>query len=390
MQQAVTQLPPAVSRFGAQLENLLSKIEYERRTAQLRVDTSAKKGPPAQKSRPKASDAKFGRWKPVGSLPEGGQAHILLVEDSEKEFPGRWVLKRLKNISDEVRRARFQREVDVTRSLKHPNILKVIDSDLGAARPYFVAEYCPGGSLEHATRYTGDIRATVKVLGPIVDALVEAHKQKVFHRDIKPANLFLREDGSPVIGDFGICFAEDGLSLTVSSEGVGSRNFIAPEMETGRHGLGDPSDRTDVYSVGKVIYYMLAGGRVFAREDHRKISLVDLLGNQKFEHVHELLDKMIVEYPANRLSSREVNERLKAAEALVEGNFATLIPSIGIQCRFCGIGNYAILDRQQARPARPGLQPTFPTEVGVLRCPHCGHVEIFALNETESGDWFSR
>ena len=182
-----------------------------------------------------------------------------------------------KNVADKNRRARFQREVAVTQSLNHPNILRVVDHDLNAERPYFVAEYCKNLALESFARdqYRGNIQNSLSILIPIIDALVEAHRVKVVHRDVKPANILIREDGSPVIADFGICSAEDGESLTESDEGVVSRNFIAPEMESGQHDLGEPSDRTDVYNLGKVIYWMLSGGRTFARERHRSSSLVN-------------------------------------------------------------------------------------------------------------------
>jgi len=227
----------------------------------------------------------------------------------------------------------FETEVRAVQFIKHPNVLKIVDSDLSTDRPYLIAEYCKKGSLQNvgAAAYRRSMSATLAVVLPILDALVAAHKAKVFHRDVKPRNILFREDGSPVIGDFGICFKEGEEHFTLSNEGLGSVNFIAPQMESGQHRLGGPTNRTDVYSLGKVIYWMLSGGKVFAREDFP--SLVDLLKDQRFEHVHRLLEQMVVRDPAKRIQSHEVKEKLEMTASLVKGSFAPLGPSIGIRCR---------------------------------------------------------
>jgi hypothetical protein len=349
-------------------------------------------------SPPKTTSLLYGRWKPSKSLPEGGQAHVFVVEDTTGEFIGQLTLKRLKNIDDPGWQKRFGDEVAAVRSINHPNVLKVKHSDLTAERPYFVAEYCEGGSLQKvgASRYKRDIIATMEVVLPILDALVAAHKAGVFHRDVKPANILTRRDGTPVIGDFGICFMERGEHLTLSNEGVGSRNFIAPEMESGQHHLGKPSDRTDVYSLGKVIYWMLSGGIEFAREDFP--SLVDMFRDQRFCHVHDLLSHMIAREPEKRIHSHEVREKLEITASLVGGNSVRLAPSMGIKCRFCGVGTYHRtrtyrdgnsycyfgLPAAEQVGAKPG------GETAVLCCNYCGHLEWFQLKDIACEGWWDR
>lgn len=330
----------------------------------------------------------YGKWKVVKSIGEGGQARVFRVTDSSGVSSEDRVLKRLKNVDNAERRERFKREIEATQAIEHPNVLRILDHDLTADQPYYVAELCEGGSLEDcgAKRFKADVEAAVEVLRPIVDALIAAHQSGVIHRDVKPANILFRKDGAPVIGDFGICHMEGGHQVTLSDQGIGSRNYIAPEMESGRHHLGPPSDRTDVYSLGKVLYWMISGGRIFAREDHRSNSLVELLGDQRFEHVHGLLDRMVLENPKSRDPMPAVGERLKQVARLVRDNFAPLCLSLGIQCRFCGIGRY---DRYPTLPGQAvpelGLSPVIGSDVRVLHCTHCGHVELFQFVKKPGG-----
>ncbi|MBZ5671147.1 MAG: serine/threonine protein kinase [Acidobacteriia bacterium] len=387
---------------GATKANLLlsfAGLDADDRT----VDVEQQK-PRAPNSVPMNAPTRKGeRWKGTGkTLGEGGQAEVSIVEDTRKEYTGQWALKRVKNIDDPKAKERFGQEVKAVQSINHPNILRISHSELTAERPYFVAEYCERGSLQKigASPYKGDIAATREVVLPILDALVAAHKAGVFHRDVKPANILIRGDGTPVIGDFGICFLQGGLHVTLSNEGVGSRNFIAPEMESGQHRFGEPSNRTDVYSLGKVIYWMLSGGKEFAREDFP--SLVDLLKDQRFEHVHRLLEQMVVRDPAKRIQSHEVKEKLETTASLVEGNFAPLAPSIGLRCRFCGLGQYerfAAYDAGDPSKSRQypegtsglGLHPVAPgTNVRCLRCSHCGHVQWFQVAGIENSTWWDK
>ncbi len=345
---------------------------------------------------------RYGKWEVIKSIGQGGQGHVFLVRDMNAGPDDRHVLKRLINTGDQARKERFKREVDVTQQLRHPNILKIVDENLGAQEPYYVAEYCEKGSIDKfkgKEAFSGNISTCLKVIFPVVEALRSAHQAGVIHRDVKPANILLRGDGTPVIGDFGICFVESGQWVTLSDEAMGSKNFIAPEMESGVH--DSPTERTDVYSLGKVLYWMLSGGRVFAREDHRRNSLTSILDDQRFEHVHMLLDRMIVEEPTKRVSSTDLKEELLMVESLVSGNYAPLKPSMGIKCRFCGKGIYkkyaTSLDLENPTRRKPltmanelGWEPRGMSDVRVLRCDYCGHVETFQFDGIRDHDWWGK
>jgi len=342
------------------------------------------------------------RWTPLGkTVGEGGQSRVHLVEDITGKHPGQYALKLLKSVGNSQARARFKTEVEATQRIKHPNVLKICDFDLEATPPYYVAEYCERESLQKmgADRFKGNLKEALAVILPVAEALVAGHHEGVIHRDVKPANILFRKDGTPVIGDFGICHVEDGEPITLSDEAVGSRHYVAPEMEAGNRALGEPCDKTDVYSLGKVLFWMVSGGRKVDRENHRGTWLVELLGDDRFEHVHMLLDRMVSYEPKQRLKSDDVGPELLKVLSLVEGNYAPLKASMGIRCRFCGIGNYerwSSFDSTvstRTMPLEPisklGLQNYAGANFRVLRCSHCGHVEFFQFESIKAPHWWN-
>ena len=126
---------------------------------------------------------------------------------------------------------------------------------------------------------------------------------------MKPDNIFLRsKDESVAVGDFGICHLEgDGTRITITEEAVGPVYYMAPELEDGR--IADISSKSDIYSLGNLLYWLLSGGKIFSREKHREKKW-DLRGwnstrqrwnNIYMEHVNRLLDSMIVVSPEARL-----------------------------------------------------------------------------------------
>jgi hypothetical protein len=341
------------------------------------------------------------RWRPTGrKLAPGAQGELFVVEDTLKEHQGQWVKKVLRRINDPKARERFALEVKALQSINHPGILKIVHSDVTAKRPFYVAEFCEGGSLRDsgATKYKGQIRATLQLLFPVIDALVAAHTAGVFHRDLKPANILFRKNRTSVVGDFGICYIEGSEGPTLIDEAVGARHFLAPEMESGGRHLGEPSDKTDVYSLGKLLYWLLSGGLHFDRERHRANSLVQMFNDQRWEHIHQLLDKMVVEKPEDRIPSKLLKENLERVRSLVEDNFAILAPSVAIRCRFCGIGSYTAANvyLNNRTPCHLGLTKEQESErsdkgrLAVLRCDHCGHLESFQLDGISDPGWWDR
>ncbi|MGD0901588.1 MAG: serine/threonine-protein kinase [Terracidiphilus sp.] len=337
------------------------------------------------------------RWRYIRNIGAGGQGSVVLVTDESGSVPGEVALKRLIHADSQERRARFERETKALEALDHPNILKIHHKELQPAsgdKPFFVAEYCSGGSLEGrgARSFKDKIAESAAVLAPIVQALEAAHRKEIFHRDCKPANILFRADGTPVLGDFGICHMEDGKFVTLADEGVGSKNFIAPEMESG--GTGEVSDVTDAYSLAKVLYWMVSGGRIFARERHKESgnNLASSVERQRFEHLHMFLDKFLKFNPHERSRGgmSDFRRGLQELVMLVEGDFAPLVPDRAIKCRFCGLGTYQRSSNKSGSSVpQAGLSVAAGHYVVAMWCDHCGHIESFNLKASGYREWWN-
>ena len=178
-------------------------------------------------------------------------------------------------------RARFDREARVVANLDHPNIIQIFDYDLVDGRPCLVMELVSGSTLASymkAMQKRGEKlshQAIARLLAPIASAMDYAHTRNIVHRDIKPANILLRpkngtldidaplpEDVEPVLTDFGLVRLLDSSTQTSTGTVSGTPSYMSPEQAR-----GDRVDqRTDIYSLGVVLYEMLAGTVPFDAE----------------------------------------------------------------------------------------------------------------------------
>lgn len=336
------------------------------------------------------------RWEVKESLGEGGQAHTFLVIDTNGGSDTLYVLKRLKNKN---RIERFKREVEAVRNLNHENIVRLIDFNLETDKPYLVTEYCTGGSLSRAYPYWNEspIKA-LELFEQICVGIVHAHSNGIIHRDIKPDNIFLRGDKGPaVIGDFGICYVEEnGSRLTILDEAVGPALFIAPELEDGR--LDNISNKCDIYSLGKLLYWLLSGGKIFSREKHRD-PVWDLKGNNNdkltgwnniyMEHVNRLLDLMIIGNPEQRRTAENILILSRQTKRLVEKEFTPISKEIRQPCKYCGQGFYVLKAKDDIDVRNFGFSIIGAPDWRILVCNACGHVQSFRVDMAQQKDWWN-
>lgn len=164
--------------------------------------------------------------------------------------------------SNHIARQRFARESRAAAAVVHPNVVPIYSVDASPDRPYIVMAWVAGRSLQTYVQQDGPVSVidAVRIAQQIADGLSAAHRQGLVHRDIKPGNILLGKDVSRVmITDFGLAQAADEASLTQSGWLAGTPNYMSPEQAT-----GDPVDsRSDLFSLGSVMYFMLTGREPF-------------------------------------------------------------------------------------------------------------------------------
>jgi serine/threonine protein kinase len=325
------------------------------------------------------------RWEVTADLPEGGQAHVFKVVDKKGGGVAEYVLKRLKNPH---RLDRFKKEYEALRKLRHLGIVQVIDFDFGTEKPFFVTEFCERGNLAQQEQMLhAPVSTKILIFLEICRGLQVAHDNAISHRDIKPENVFVRKDGSVALGDFGLCHdqAED-VRLTASSEPIGSRHFIAPEYEDGR--ADQVTHAGDVYSLGKLLYWLLSGGVLFSREKFREprydlraiLKSGEPVIDRLMEQFNLVLDKMITVRPEDRIPIKEVLRQVQRAERLWTLEYALPTSYLtGGLCRHCGQGDYVQCNDS---PVNFGIEQRGPQTLKILVCNWCGHVELFRPDNT--------
>jgi uncharacterized RDD family membrane protein YckC len=214
-----------------------------------------------------APGQQFGPYRIERLVGRGGMGEV--YEAEHLEHGRRIALKVLsQRLNDPADRARFLREGQLAASVSHPHTVYIYSSEEIAGMPAIAMELLPGGTLKDRVEKTGPLapaRAIDATL-QIVSGLEAAHAAGILHRDIKPSNCFVDADGTVKIGDFGLSIptrARDATQLTLTGTVQGTPQFASPEQLRG-HSL---DVRSDIYSVGATLYYLLTGRPPFDDRD---------------------------------------------------------------------------------------------------------------------------
>jgi serine/threonine protein kinase len=227
--------------------------------------------------------ARQGRYQARELLGRGGTADVYRGFDTRLGRPV--AIKRLRPdlAPNPIFRARFRREAQAAAKLCNPSIVAVYDSgeerdETGSSSPFIVMELVEGCTLRDTLRSEGTVgpQRALQLTSAVLDALACSHAAGIVHRDIKPGNVLISQDGTVKVADFGIARMASDPSGTVTSAGtvLGTAHYISPEQ-----GRGEPVDvRSDIYSVGCMLYELLVGRPPFTSD-----TLVGIL----YKHISE-------------------------------------------------------------------------------------------------------
>lgn len=222
----------------------------------------------------------FGGYRLQRLIGAGGMGNVY---EAVHEFTGRRVaLKVLKTTftRDGTNITRFFQEVRALAKLHFPHIVTLFDAGKAGRRYYFAMELIDGMSLAQYIEKNGimDEREALSITVKIARALSFAHENNIIHRDVKPENILLDEQNYPKITDFGVVMHQDEDHMTLTQEGfmVGSVHFSSPEQVEGAR---DIDGRSDIYSLGATLYYMITGKTVYTGKSAEEILTKHLVGN---------------------------------------------------------------------------------------------------------------
>jgi serine/threonine protein kinase len=308
----------------AELEDLLAVPSI----AELRLTETSSTGAPGWQDSEGADisiapDTRVGPYRILSIIGVGGMGEVFKAHD---ERLGRDVaLKRLpRPWSADARRIwRFEREAKAASALNHPNIVTVHDILVTAEGRFIVTELIEGETLhEWIRRGPRDLASTLDITGQVVRALEVAHAAGIVHRDIKPANIMVRRDGVVKLLDFGVAKLtetdEDGVGRatavapTLPGVAIGTLRYMSPEQARGLH----VDQRSDLFSLGVVLYEMLAGSSPFPGATPSDMLVGMLQGEPVPLRQHLPTLPPLLERVVDRALRKSVDDRYQSAQDL--------------------------------------------------------------------------
>ncbi len=273
-------------------------------------------------------------------LGRGGMATVFLATDLKHDRPVAFKVLH-PDLAQSLGPERFQREIRLAARLQHPHILTVHDSGATAGHLWFTMPFVEGESLRDRLRRERQLplEDALRIARQAAQALHYAHEHGVVHRDIKPENLLLTSDGNTLVADFGIARAlgsADDDQLTQTGMSVGTPAYMSPEQATGDRAL---DARSDVYSLGSVLFEMLAGEQPYTGPTMQAILMKRLSepvprvrsGRPSVpETVDAAISKALAVVPADRYATAALFAKALDQAATISGSAMAATTPVGI------------------------------------------------------------
>lgn len=214
------------------------------------------------------------RYKLLQLIGGGGMANVYLARDIILDRDVAVKVLRLDFVNDELFIKRFRREAQAATSLNHENIVTIYDVGEDDGIYYMVMEYVRGCTLKQYIQQHAPlpVQEALRMMDQLTGAIAHAHQNGVIHRDIKPQNILVSEDGTLKITDFGIAVALSSTTITQTNSVLGSVHYLSPEQAKG----GMATEKSDIYSLGIVMFELLTGHLPFSGESAVAIVLKHL------------------------------------------------------------------------------------------------------------------
>lgn len=265
-----------------------------------------------------------GRYKILELIGGGGMSNVYLAHDMILDRDIAIKILRYDFSNEEELRRRFQREALSTTSLAHPNIVNIFDVGEEGSLHYLVMEYVPGRTLKEYIIENSPVapEQAVKIMKQLTSALAHAHQNQIVHRDIKPQNILMDHDGNVKISDFGIAMALSATSYTQTNSVLGTVHYLSPEQARG----GMANKKSDIYSLGIVMFELLTGRLPFSGESAVSIALKHL--QTETPSLREIVPSMSqsLENVVLKATAKNAQHRYQSADEMEDDLSTVLLP----------------------------------------------------------------